>query len=227
MRHAVQFGGRFSLAAAFLLAGCFAAAAAETYKAPAAGGPRLLEVTGVKTSVNMRAEASASAAVAAKLPLGARLSNFGCAAAGGKVWCDVQPMEGGARGFVSADFLKPAMGPDGAVAMGEDDSAMRLASGKVNATGQVPCAANKGQPMGQCDFRVARGTGGYGTIEISHAGGLKRVIFFVDGKPTGFSAAEADGSAALQFSATKDADLNRISIGNERYEIPDAAILGG
>jgi hypothetical protein len=29
------------------------------------------------------------------------------------------------------------------------------------------------------------------------------------------------------MSGDEDGDLNRISIGNERYEIPDAAVLGG
>ena len=37
--------------------------------------------------------------------------------------------------------------------------------------------------------------------------------------------AEADGYPP--FSATKDGDLNMIKVGAERYEIPDAAVLGG
>ena len=215
------------LGTALLFASSVNSYAAEAYKAPSDGGPRLFEVTGVKTSVNMRSEASSTSEVVSKPLLGARLSNFGCKASNSKVWCDVQPVAGGARGFVSADFLKPARGPDGAVATGEDDSAARLSSGKFNAQGQIPCAAKKGQPMGQCDFKVARGTGGYATLEITHPDGLKRMIFFADGKATGFSSAEADGSSALPFSSERDSDLNRISIGNERYEIPDAAVLGG
>jgi hypothetical protein len=175
----------------------------------------------------MRKGQSATSGVVAKVPLGARLSNLGCAAVADKAWCDVQPVAGGTRGFVSADFLKPAIGPDGAVATGEDDSALRLGQGKFDAQGKVPCAANKGQTMGQCDFKVARGRGGYASIEISHPGGLKRIIYFVDGQATSFSSSEADGSSALQLSVQKEVDLNRISIGNERYEIPDAAVLGG
>jgi hypothetical protein len=215
------------LGTALILASSINASAAEAYKAPADGGPRLLEVTGVKKAVNMRSGESSTSEAVAKVLLGSRLSNFGCKAKNSKVWCDVQPVAGGARGFVLADFLKPALGPDGAVATGEDDSAARLASGKFDAQGQVPCAAKKGQPMGQCDFKVARGTGGYATLEITHPDGMKRTIFFADGKATSFSSAEADGSSALTFSGDKDDDLNRIRIGNERYEIPDAAVLGG
>ncbi len=36
---------------------------------------------------------------------------------------------------------------------------------------------------------------------------------------------QADGY--LPFSATKQGDLHRIHVGNERYEIADAVILGG
>ena len=215
------------VSAALAISSAVGVNAAEVYKAPADGGPRLFEVTKVKTAVNMRSEQSSTSEVAAKLPLGARLTNMGCETKGGNVWCDVQPIEGGARGFVSADYLKPAVGPDGAVATGEDDSAMRLGDGKFDAKGQVPCAAKKGQPMGQCDFKVARSTGGYAAIEMTHPDGAKRLIFFVDGKATGFSSSEADGSSSLTLSVQKDDDLNRISIGTERYEIPDAAVLGG
>ncbi len=36
---------------------------------------------------------------------------------------------------------------------------------------------------------------------------------------------QADGS--MEFRVTKENDLNLIRIGNERYEIPDAVVLGG
>ena len=45
------------------------------------------------------------------------------------------------------------------------------------------------------------------------------------GRPIGADVSESEGR--LEFSATKDSDLHRIRIGNERYEIPDAVILGG
>jgi hypothetical protein len=69
--------------------------AAEAYKSPTEGGPRLLEVTGVKSAVNIRAEEPASSAVIAKMPAVARLGNFGCQSQGVKGWCEVKPIEGG------------------------------------------------------------------------------------------------------------------------------------
>jgi len=45
------------------------------------------------------------------------------------------------------------------------------------------------------------------------------------GKPIGADASEADNPGP--FSARRERDLNFIRIGNERYEIPDAVVLGG
>ncbi len=45
------------------------------------------------------------------------------------------------------------------------------------------------------------------------------------GKPVGADTSQADGY--LEFRETRESDLNMIRIGNERYEIPDAVILGG
>jgi hypothetical protein len=214
-------------ALAVIALGTSASSAAEFYKAPEDGGPRLLEVTGVKRAVNMRSEASVSAAVVARILLGARLSNLGCKSKNSGVWCDVQPVGGGPRGFVSSEFLKPAVGPDGAVAMGYDDSSLRLGQGKFDAEGPLPCASKEDQPMTECHFKVARSTGGYAAIAITHPGGLTRVIYFADGQPIGFSSSEAEGSSGYDLKKEKKGDLNLIGVGPERYEIPDAVPLGG
>jgi hypothetical protein len=50
-------------------------------------------------------------------------------------------------------------------------------------------------------------------------------FFFDSGKATGYDQNQADPSGT--FSAIKQSDLNIISIGQERYEIPDAVIFGG
>jgi hypothetical protein len=50
-------------------------------------------------------------------------------------------------------------------------------------------------------------------------------VFFRLGRPIGADASEAEGSKP--FRATKEADLNLIRVGDERYEIPDAVVLGG
>ena len=181
-----------SASSLFVLTGTARAGAVPP--APEAGGPRNSVIASASGSVNLRESASASANVLARYAPGTVLDNVGgCVEAQGRVWCDVQQLGGGARGYVAHEFLRPAISPDGTARTGEDDSALRAGEGKFDATGKVPCAQHAGQPMAQCDF--------------------------------GAATSEADGYP--KFSAAKDADLNMIKVGDERYEIPDAVVLGG
>jgi len=79
--------------------------------------------------------------------------------------------------------------------------------------------------MGQCDFGVARAGGGTAALAITRPDGRTRVVLFKAGKAVTADLSQADGD--MSFSATKEADLNLIRAGNERYEIPEAAIYGG
>jgi hypothetical protein len=119
--------------------------------------------------------------------------------------------------------------PAAAQTSSEDDkmveASARASQGRFNATGKSPCAQNKGQPMGQCDFGVARAGGGTAAVAITLPDGRQRVIFFKAGKAVSANLSQADGK--MSFSATKDADLYMIRAGNERYEIPEAVIYGG
>ena len=45
------------------------------------------------------------------------------------------------------------------------------------------------------------------------------------GKAVGADTSQADGYA--EFLASKENDLHLIRVGNERYKIPDAVVLGG
>ncbi|MCA8966074.1 MAG: META domain-containing protein [Planctomycetes bacterium] len=203
-----------------------AASAAAVPAAPEHGGPRNWEVTREVTgALNMRERPSTAAPVVARLRPGTILDNLGCQRAEGRAWCDVQPLGGGPRGYVAATYLRPAISPDGSAAMGPDDSALRAGQGRFDATGPLPCAFADGQPMGQCEFGVARAGGGYATVVVKRPDGRTRAIFFRLGRPIGADVAESEGRR--DFSATKDGDLHRIRIGPERYEIPDAVVLGG
>lgn len=208
------------------LMACLAAVPAlgqEVPASPDAGGPRLWEVTGLSTTLNLRESPSLSAPVLARFTPGQRLANMGCQKVEARVWCLVQPIGGGPVGHVAQDFLRPATGPDGAVARGEDDSALRAGEGRFDATGTVPCAEVAAQPMAQCGFGVARAGGGYATVVITRPGGAQRLIFFADGMAIGTDSSEAAPAGA--FRAIKEGDLNRVFVGEERYEIPDAVVL--
>ena len=188
------------------------------------GGPRNWEVTDVFRALNLREQPTITARIIAKYAPGTILDNLGCLLVEGWVWCDVQQLGGGPRGYVSAEFLQPAVSPDGSIATGPEDSALRAGLGKFDATGYIPCAQSIGQPMIQCGFGVARAGSGYATVVIKKPDGNTRSIYFRMGKPIGADTSEADFG---KFSATREGDLNFIRIGNERYEIPDAVVLGG
>jgi hypothetical protein len=94
-----------------------------------------------------------------------------------------------------------------------------------DATGKVPCAQYRGQPMGQCDFGVMRRGNGDATVVITHPDGRKRSIVFVGGRAAGGDISQADGGAA--FKVQRESDLNMIRVGDERYEISDAVVSGG
>lgn len=94
-----------------------------------------------------------------------------------------------------------------------------------DATGEIPCARYLGQPMASCRFGVTRGSDGEASMTVTFADGLVRHIFFKNGEATGTDMIEAEGSA--DFSASKEADLFSIRVGEERYEIPEAVVFGG
>ena len=193
--------------------------------APENGGPRNWEVTGVTSALNLREEPSTKGKIVNRYMPGTILDNLGCRMSEGRIWCDVQQLGGGPRGYVSAEYLNPAVSPDGSVATGPDDSALRAGQGQFDATGMIPCAQDRGQPMAQCKFGVARAGSGYATIVIQRPDGHTRAIYFRMGRPIGADTSQADGYP--EFGATKESDLHLIRIGNERYEIPDAVALGG
>lgn len=152
--------------------------------------------------------------------------------ADGEYTIRVYLMRNAARRNETANYSL-AVGVTGATAAGATtaaagkgpDSVERAGQGKFDATGNVPCAQAKGQPMGSCPFGVAREGQGTATVVVTHTDGRKRVLFFQKGKATGADLSQADGNMA--FHVRKNADLFQIEAGNERYEIPEAVIFGG
>jgi heat shock protein HslJ len=194
---------------------------------PAEGGPRDWQIAGSGGPAALRAAPSVSARVVARLARGTILDNLGCQAGertDGRVWCDVQPLGGGPRGYLPADLLAPATAPDGTVPTGEDDSALRAGQGRFDASGKLPCAQQPGLPLSPCDFGAARAGGGYATVVVTRPDGRTRAIFFRLGRAIGADTSQADGMPA--FAAVRDGETYRIRVGTERYEIPRAVVLG-
>ncbi len=79
---------------------------------------------------------------------------------------------GARRGEKAGYTLTVAIDGAAAAQSGGGDAAaaatQRAAEGRFNATGPLPCARSKGQPMGQCTFGVARAGGGTATVVVTH-----------------------------------------------------------
>lgn len=146
-------------------------------------------------------------------------------AASGDHMIQVYQVRAAARRGERSDFaLRIAVTGGGAAAPAPTADA-RVAGTPFHATGTIPCAKAAGQPMGQCRFGVVRHGPGAAEVTILWPDGGSRVIGFTGGRPTAFGLTAADGAARPEV--RKEADLFRIGIGAQRFEIPDAVITGG
>jgi hypothetical protein len=101
----------------------------------------------------------------------------------------------------------------------------RVAGTNFNATGNIPCARHAGQPMGSCRFGVIRKGEGSGAITVFWPDGGNSVIVFENGTPAYFDQSKVDGNVRMTVGRT--ADLFTVTIGQQRFEIPEAVITGG
>lgn len=119
--------------------------------------------------------------------------------------------------------------PTVAAAPGDGDGQgdAKVAGTPYNATAQIPCSGYQGAAAGMCEAGVVRGTETGTYVDVKLPDGGQRTIFFnADGSFLSFSTAEADGTAAMESSASREGDATIAILGTERYEIPDAFVLG-
>ena len=110
---------------------------------------------------------------------------------------------------------------------GDGQGDAKVAGTDYNATAQIRCAGYKGASAGMCDAGVVRGTETGTFVEVTLPDGRKRTIFFnKDGSFLAFSTAQSDGTAALPSGSSRDGDTTIATLGTERYEIPDAFVMG-
>ena len=102
-------------------------------------------------------------------------------------------------------------------------TAARAARGAFDARAEIPCAIGTGATTSRCPASVARGPAGEATVVVSLPGGGTRMLFFAQGQFAGSDAPTAPGWPQAQ----RDGDLTLIRLQRERYEVPDAFILGG
>lgn len=176
--------------------------------------PPYLSVFGVSDALDIRAAPSTRAAVVAAAPSGTLLRNYGCRGAEGRRWCEVERVDGDTdRGWAAAEYLEAAGGPE------------RAGQGIFDAGGWIDCAQAASQPLTRCGFGVAREGGGTATVVVTKPDDIDRMLFFQNGEFLGANTSQADGYP--DYGATKDGDVFRVSVGDERYEIVEAVIFGG
>lgn len=103
-----------------------------------------------------------------------------------------------------------------------------LVSGtSYNATGSVRCVTAAGGTPSNCEAGVVRNRDGTAIVTVTWPDGRTRGLFFgADGEVTGADTNQADGSAHFQVRGRRDNDTIVVTIGPERYEIPDVFIQG-
>lgn len=111
---------------------------------------------------------------------------------------------------------------------GDGQGDAKVAGTDFNATAQIKCSGYRKHPAGMCDAGVKRGTGGdFTTVEISWPEGDSRALFFdAKGKVVSANTNQADGSAQFEVVGNKEGDTTIVTIGPERYEIPDVFLMG-
>lgn len=100
----------------------------------------------------------------------------------------------------------------------------KVAGTPYHATGTIACSTAPSQPLSQCPFGVTRAGLGSGRVDITLPTGQMRSLRFEQGTTTGLLNSPAQQAV---FSAQKKDDTYQINIGDERYEIPEAVIMGG
>ncbi|GHC54096.1 SH3 domain-containing protein [Neogemmobacter tilapiae] len=196
------------------------------------GGPDFWAVQTSGGPLTLRAEASTGAGVVARLATGTPLRNLGCRMAEGRRWCNVATLsDPGLEGWAAGEFLVEGSG-DGVATQLPDmlpvpaDGEDALVPGTdFNATGTVDCARTAGALTESCAFGVTRQGNGNGVVTIEWPDGRSRVIVFASGEAVAYDQSEAEKDTAM--SAVRDGSDSIVTIGQERFVIPDAVIWGG
>lgn len=182
-----------------------------------AGGPEVWVVATTGTgTLRLRAQPSTGAPELARLAQGQVLRNLGCRSAEGRDWCRVATLDQGLEGWAAAAFLAEAAAPGSADAL--------VPGTPFHATGEVPCTPAANAAETQCAFGVIRQGGGTGSVELTLPDGTIRVLQFRNG--TVVSVDPVAGATAV-LSAAREGDSSIVTLGDQRFVIPDAVIFGG
>ncbi len=155
---------------------------------------------------------------------GSILRSFGCVVSRGEVWCDVNPLLRGHRGFAQADDLVSVAGPDGGVARGVDDSARRAKRKRFDATAEIPCAQEQGEALGICAAGVARSGGGDATVSATFGNGFSRLLFFAHGDFIRANSTMSGVGTDIDWQIENGVHIIRVD--DQRFDVPVSFVVG-
>ncbi|WP_300031549.1 hypothetical protein [uncultured Roseobacter sp.] len=192
------------------------------YSAPEDGGPRRLVVTAGASKLHLKPQAGSE--TAHDVSQGAVLKNLGCTQELPETWCHVAPLRKGPGGYLPADQLAPARGPDGVVPHGPDTSRTRARKKDFDAADTLPCAQEQGQSFGTCQAAVARSGGGDATVVVTFANGFARQLWFTHGAFMRASATMSGVGTDMDWELREG--IYMIRVDDQRFEISQAFVLG-
>jgi hypothetical protein len=132
-------------------------------------------------------------------------------------WCRAATLDPAQEGRAAAKVLAEAA----AVASGD-----ALVPGTpFHATGEVRCTPAANAAETRCPFGVIRQGGGTGSVQLTLPDGTIRVLQFSNGTPVAVDAFA--GAAAPVLGTAREGDSSIVTLGDQRFVIPDAVIFGG
>lgn len=100
-----------------------------------------------------------------------------------------------------------------------------LPPGSSFTAGSVITCERPGTGVAQCDAGVVREGNGNGALFVFWPEGGSRVLYFENGEIIRYDESEADGGAVL--TVTRDADVQTVTVGEARFKVFDALLIGG
>jgi hypothetical protein len=183
-----------------------------------AGGPDWWAVAGLtEGALNIRSGPDTRYPVVGKAQNGEVMQNRGCRLTRGTRWCSIRVDGSGVQGWVVGTFLAEAAAP----AKPEMPEGGPIGNGTpFDATGVVNCALMLDEAMRTCPFGVVREGPGNAGVWIALGDGRERAILFESGIPV-------SANADLPLGYEKSGDQFTVTVGQERYGLPEALVTGG
>lgn len=197
-------------------------ATVDSFNAPSNGGVRRWQVV-TDNVMNVHDAPSLDTPIIHSVDDGTILDNLGCEKIRKRIWCGIRTIRTKKQGYTLAEYLQPAVGPDGLVPMGSNSSSQLARKSKFSLRGKILCSQERGEGMGECSVGVALAGGGDAAVVASFPNGFKRTLYFVNGEFISANTTMSGNGSDTDW--RKDGDLHIIRVDDQRYKISDNLIF--